>query len=322
MWGRLPLCRTVSDGLSGCPAGWREDRLAADVHDADGWVFEGVSYMTRHQMCEARALRGVFGCGDEFHAGRACGGCLQAYRQGVAQRPDPCHGTQRAAAGGLAFHRAVTGRVFLYGSYRWIDKYGKGISMRVLSSGLGSLAGRPFLILGVALMAVASDVLVPVAWWRADRLLWWVVPGVLWLVGLLLTAVFPPRDAGARTGVVVVVLLGQLVFAVLFGVVAFLSKAEGRYGYLLAALVLVLAAVSLLAVMRDGDVRDAVPPAVMLPFVLFVDRVPAVNWMTIHLPLLLAFMLLLVQAGLVWHALMRLPDQPATAPPVRTRHGK
>lgn len=191
--------------------------------------------------------------------------------------------------------------------------------MSVVSGGVKGLSGSPVLLIGVLLSVLASDVLVPVAWWRGDRLLWWVVPGVILLAGLFLTALFPPRNDAARAGVAAVAFIGQLVFAVLFGVIAFMLKLESRYGYLLALLVFVLAVVSLLALARGGDVRDAALPALITPFVLFVDKVPAVNWMTIQLPLLLAFALLLVQAGLVWHALMRLPES-GSSTPQRARH--
>lgn len=191
--------------------------------------------------------------------------------------------------------------------------------MRVVTDGLKGLIGSPLLLIGVLLSVLGADVLVPVAWWRGDRLMWWVVPGVLWMVGLLLIAAFPPKRDTARAGLAAVSFIGQAVFAIIFGVIAFRLKLEGRYGYLLAFIVIVLAVASLLVLARGGEVRDAALPALLAPFTLFVDKVPTVSWMTIQLPLLLVFAVLLVQAGLVWHALMRLPESNRSAAS-RARH--
>lgn len=213
-----------------------------------------------------------------------------------------------------------------------------------IGDGVQALLKSPVAFVGVVLAAVASDVLMPLAWWRGDRLLWWVIPGVVWAVGLLLLAAFLPasgaasdsdpaasaasarasRAATPAAGVATLAFLGQLVFAVLMLVVNVIAKPEGRFGLLFALLVLVVALVSLIALSRGGEVRDAALWPLLVPFVLFIDRVPAVNWMTIHLPLLFAFGLLFVQIAVVWHALTHLPAaSAATVAPAatRARHG-
>ena len=210
-----------------------------------------------------------------------------------------------------------------------------------IGDGVQALLKSPVAFVGVVLAAVASDVLMPLAWWRGDRLLWWVIPGVVWAVGLLLLAAFLPasgaasdsvpaaparvsRAATPAAGVAALAFLGQLVFAVLMLVVNVIAKPEGRFGLLFALLVLVVALVSLIALSRGGEVRDAALWPLLVPFVLFIDRVPAVNWMTIHLPLLFAFGLLFVQIAVVWHALTHLPAASAAsvAPAAtRARHG-
>lgn len=213
-----------------------------------------------------------------------------------------------------------------------------------IGDGVQALLKSPVAFVGVVLAAVASDVLMPLAWWRGDRLLWWVIPGVVWAVGLLLLAAFLPasgaasdsdpaasaafarvsRAAAPAAGVAALAFLGQLVFAVLMLVVNVIAKPEGRFGLLFALLVLVVALVSLIALSRGGEVRDAALWPLLVPFVLFIDRVPAVNWMTIHLPLLFAFGLLFVQIAVVWHALTHLPAaSAATVAPAatRARHG-
>ncbi|KAA8818689.1 hypothetical protein CSQ85_07380 [Bifidobacterium rousetti] len=213
-----------------------------------------------------------------------------------------------------------------------------------IGDGVQALLKSPVAFVGVVLAAVASDVLMPLAWWRGDRLLWWVIPGVVWAVGLLLLAAFLPasgaasdsdpaasaasarasRAATPAAGVAALAFLGQLVFAVLMLVVNVIAKPEGRFGLLFALLVLVVALVSLIALSRGGEVRDAALWPLLVPFVLFIDRVPAVNWMTIHLPLLFAFGLLFVQIAVVWHTLTHLPAASAvTVAPAatRARHG-
>ena len=216
-----------------------------------------------------------------------------------------------------------------------------------IGDGVQALLKSPVAFVGVVLAAVASDVLMPLAWWRGDRLLWWVIPGVVWAAGLLLLAAFLPASGAASdsdpaasaasaasarasratapaAGVAALAFLGQLVFAVLMLVVNVIAKPEGRFGLLFALLVLVVALVSLIALSRGGEVRDAALWPLLVPFVLFIDRVPAVNWMTIHLPLLFAFGLLFVQIAVVWHALTHLPAASAAsvAPAAtRARHG-
>ena len=211
-----------------------------------------------------------------------------------------------------------------------------------IGDGVQALLKSPVAFVGVVLAAVASDVLMPLAWWRGDRLLWWVIPGVVWAVGLLLLAAFLPasgaasdsvpaaparvsRAATPAAGVAALAFLGQLVFAVLMLVVNVIAKPEGRFGLLFALLVFVVALVSLIALSRGGEVRDAALWPLLVPFVLFIDRVPAVNWMTIHLPLLFAFGLLFVQIAVVWHALTHLPAASAAASvaptATRARHG-
>lgn len=215
-----------------------------------------------------------------------------------------------------------------------------------IGDGVQALLKSPVAFVGVVLAAVASDVLMPLAWWRGDRLLWWVIPGVVWAAGLLLLAAFLPASGAASdsdpaasvtsarasraataapaAGVAALAFLGQLVFAVLMLVVNVIAKPEGRFGLLFALLVLVVALVSLITLSRGGEVRDAALWPLLVPFVLFIDRVPAVNWMTIHLPLLFAFGLLFVQIAVVWHALTHLPvASAATVAPAatRARHG-
>ena len=217
-----------------------------------------------------------------------------------------------------------------------------------IGDGVQALLKSPVAFVGVVLAAVASDVLMPLAWWRGDRLLWWVIPGVVWAAGLLLLAAFLPASGAASdsdpaasaasaasarasratapaAGVAALAFLGQLVFAVLMLVVNVIAKPEGRFGLLFALLVLVVALVSLIALSRGGEVRDAALWPLLVPFVLFIDRVPAVNWMTIHLPLLFAFGLLFVQIAVVWHALTHLPAASAAASvaptATRARHG-
>lgn len=187
--------------------------------------------------------------------------------------------------------------------------------MRVVAGDVRALVKAPVAFVGV-LLAVVATVVVPVLWWKADRLLWWVVVGLVWLVGLLLAGLFVPKSQEARDGVASLVFVGEAVFAVLLGVVGFVSKAGGRLAYALAPLVLVLAVLSVKAV-ADGagiSVRKAAVWPLVAPFLLVVDRVPAGDgWMTVHLPLLLAVAVWLVQAGVVWDALVTGPVADAVA---------
>ncbi|MBT1169582.1 hypothetical protein [Bifidobacterium sp. SO4] len=192
--------------------------------------------------------------------------------------------------------------------------------MRVVAGDVRALVKSPVAFAGV-LLAVAATVVVPVLWWKADRLLWWVIIGLAWLAGLLLAGLFVPKAEAARDGVASLVFVGEAVFAVLFGVIGFVSKVGGRLAYALAPLVLVLAVLGLKAVASGAgaSVRKAAVWPLVAPFLLVVDRVPAGdNWMTIHLPLLLAVAVWLVQAGQVWDALV---DVPVVSEGVRGRHG-